>query len=159
MRPMPITPAGLVALKEELHQLQRIAMPEIVKEIEVAREKGDLSENAEYHAAKEKQGQIHAKIQYLKDRIGRAQVIDPTKLSGSRVVFGAIVTIFDHDIDDELIYQIVGEEEADFKTQRISVTSPIAKGILGKEEGDEVQVTTPKGIRHLEITDVTFPEE
>jgi len=155
---MPITPAGLQALRDELDKLQHTEMPQIVEEIEVARDKGDLSENAEYHAAKDRQGQIHGKILYLKDRIARAQVIDPTKLSGDRVVFGAIVTLFDLDTEDETTYQIVGVEEADYEAGRIGVTSPIAQAVLGKEEGDECKVETPKGIRNLEISEVRFPE-
>jgi len=155
---VPITPEGLAALKAELKQLQSVEMPTIVKEIEVAREKGDLSENAEYHAAKDKQGQIHGKIRFLKDRIARSRVIDPTTLSGDRVVFGAIVTIYDLETDEEIVYQIVGEDEADFKTGKISVTSPIARGLLGKEEGDEAKIKTPKGIRHFEISEVRFPD-
>lgn len=155
---MPITPAGLAALKDELDQLQRTAMPKIVDEIEVAREKGDLKENAEYHAAKDKQGLIHGKIRYLKDRIGRARVIDPSKLSGGRVVFGAIVTLYDMDTEEDSTYQIVGEEEADYEGGKISVTSPIARGILGKEEGDEAKIETPKAVRTVEIAEVRFPE-
>jgi transcription elongation factor GreA len=158
MTQMPITPAGLAALREELDRLQKVEMPKIVEEIEVAREKGDLKENAEYHAAKDRQGQIHGKIRFLKDRIGRAQVIDPTKLSGRRVVFGAIVTIFDLDTEEETTYQIVGEEEADFKLGKIAVTSPLARGVLGKEEGDEVQIKTPGRVRNIEIAEVRFPE-
>lgn len=155
---MPITPAGLAKLKEELTRLQKIEMPAITEEVETARQKGDLSENAEYHAAKDKQGQIYGKIRYLKDRVGRALVIDPSKLSGERVVFGAIVTLFDTDTEDEVVYQIVGEEEADYKAGKISVTSPLARGVLGKEEGDEAKVDTPKGTRLLEISEVRFPE-
>jgi transcription elongation factor GreA len=154
---LPITPAGLSDLKAQLDRLQKIEMPAIVEEIRVARDKGDLSENAEYHAAKDKQGQIHGKIRFLKDRIARAQVIDPTKLSGERVVFGAIVAVFDIDTEEELTYQIVGVDEADVKRGRISVTSPIARALLGKEEGDEAQVEAPGGIRTLEITEVSFP--
>ncbi len=155
---MPITPDGLAKLKAELQRLQKIEMPAITDEVETARQKGDLSENAEYHAAKDKQGQIYGKIRYLKDRVGRALVIDPSKLSGERVVFGAIVTLFDTDTEDEVVYQIVGEEEADYKAGKISVTSPLARGVLGKEEGDEAKVDTPKGIRLLEISEVRFPE-
>lgn len=156
---LPITPAGLAVLKSELERLQRIELPEITEEVSVAREKGDLSENAEYHAAKEKQGQIYAKIQYLKSRTSRARVIDPTKLSGKRIVFGAIVSVYDLDNEEEATYQLVGEDEADFKAGKISITSPLARGLLGKEEGDETTVDAPKGVRQLEITDVRFPEK
>jgi transcription elongation factor GreA len=156
---VPITPRGLAALKEELDRLQKIEMPAIIKEISAAREKGDLSENAEYHAAKDKQGQIHGKIRYLKDRIGRARPIDPARLSGSRIVFGAIVTLVDTETDEELTYQIVGEDEADFNHGTISVTSPIARGLLGKEEGDEAKVQTPRGLRRFEVGSVEFPTE
>ena len=146
-------------MRKELEQLQHVEMPNIIHEIEVARDKGDLSENAEYHAAKDRQGQIHGKIKYLKSRIARARVIDPSKLSGDRVVFGAIVTVFDVDTEDETTYQIVGEEEADYKAGKISVTSPLARGLLGKEEGDEAKVVTPKNTRTLEIGEVRFPEK
>jgi transcription elongation factor GreA len=156
---IPITPEGLSVLKAELDRLQREEAPAIVEEISVARDKGDLSENAEYHAAKEKQGQIHARIRWLKDRIGRARVIDPTTLTGSRVVFGAIVQVVDGDDGQEMTYQLVGEPEADFKLNRISITSPIAQGLLGKEEGDTVAVQTPKGKRTFEITGVSFPKK
>ncbi|MBN1946080.1 MAG: transcription elongation factor GreA [Bradymonadales bacterium] len=159
MTELPITPQGLVALKEELERMQRVDMPQIVKEIEVAREKGDLSENAEYHAAKDRQGQIQGKIKFLRERIGRSRVIDPRTLSGSRVVFGAIVTVVDLDTEVEQTYQIVGEDEADFKAGKISVTSPLARGLLGAEEGDEVKIKTPKGLRTLEIGSVEFPRE
>jgi transcription elongation factor GreA len=154
---VPITPKGLAALKEELERLQKVEMPAIIQEIATAREKGDLSENAEYHAAKDKQGQIHGKIRYLKDRVARARPIDPTKLSGSRVVFGAIVTLLDIEADEEITYQIVGEDEADFNLGTISVTSPIARGLLGKEEGDEAKVQTPRGVRRFEVAAVAFP--
>ena len=155
---MPITPDGLANLRRELEQLKHVEMPNIVHEIEVARDKGDLSENAEYHAAKDRQGQIHGKIKYLKSQIARARVIDPRKLSGDRVVFGAIVTVFDVDSEEETTYQIVGEEEADYKSGKISVTSPLARALLGKEEGDEAKVQAPNNVRMLEISEVRFPE-
>ena len=158
MTSFPVTPDGHEKLKHELHKLKTVERPKISKEIGAARELGDLSENFEYHAAKDRQGQIHGKIKYLKSQIARARVIDPSKLSGDRVVFGAIVTVFDLDTEVETTYQIVGEEEADYKEGRISVTSPLARALLGKEEGDETKVKAPNNVRTLEISEVRFPE-
>jgi transcription elongation factor GreA len=152
-----MTPGSLATLKAELEDLQKRQMPTIVEEIRIAREKGDLKENAEYHAAKDKQGLINAKMKYLRDHIGRAQVIDPTRLGGDRVVFGAIVTVVDLETEEETTYQLVGEDEADYKAGKISVISPLARALLGAEEGDEVKVAAPKGVRELEIGEVRFP--
>ncbi len=155
----PVTPAGMVKMKEELHKLKHTERPAIIKEIEVARAHGDLSENAEYQYAKDKQGMIEARIKDLEAKVGTAEVIDPTKLSGDRVMFGAKVSIFDLDTEVEQSFQIVGAEESNPEKGRISIESAIARALIGREQGDEVRVKTPKGIRMLEIVDVTYESE
>jgi transcription elongation factor GreA len=159
MTSFPITPSGLDKLREELAQLKKVERPKISKEIGAARELGDLSENFEYHAAKDKQGWVEAKIRSIEDKIARAEVIDPEKLSGDRVVFGATVTMEDVDSGDELIYQIVGESEADLEQKRISVVSPLARALIGKEVGDEVRIPGKGGARTVEIADLRFSRE
>jgi transcription elongation factor GreA len=156
---VPITKTGLVRLKEELKRLKAIERPKIVKEIAEARAHGDLSENAEYHAAKEKQSHLEGRILQVEHWIASADVIDVTKLSGDRVVFGATVTLSDGDSGDEAVYRIVGELEADLKQGRISVTSPIARALIGKSEGDVVEVRSPGGTKEYEIMSVEFMEE
>jgi transcription elongation factor GreA len=156
---IPMTKGGLVRLKDELKRLKAYERPKIVKEIAEARSHGDLSENAEYHAAKEKQSHLEGRILQVEDWIARAEVIDVTRLSGDRVVFGATVTLADSDSGDEVRYRIVGELEADLKQGKISVTSPIARGIIGRQEGDVVKVKTPGGEREYEISVVEFVEE
>jgi len=156
---MPITKAGLVRLKDDLKRLKYVERPKIVKEIAEARSHGDLSENAEYHAAKEKQSHLEGRIAQVEDWIARAEVIDVSRLQGDRVVFGATVTLADGDSGDEVRYRIVGELEADLKLGRISVTSPIARALIGKSEGDVVQVRSPGGEREYEINLVEFIEE
>jgi transcription elongation factor GreA len=156
---MPITSAGLVRLKDELKRLKYAERPKIVKEIAEARSHGDLSENAEYHAAKEKQSHLEGRIAQVEDWIARAEVIDVSKHKGDRVVFGATVTLADADSGDEVRYRIVGELEADLKQSRISVTSPIARALIGKSEGDVVRVRSPGGEREYEITLVEYIEE
>jgi transcription elongation factor GreA len=156
---IPITTGGLGRLKEELKRLKAVERPKIVKEIAEARSHGDLSENAEYHAAKEKQSHIEGRIMQVEDWIARAEVIDVGKLSGDRVVFGATVTLADGDSGDEVRYQVVGELEADLKKGKISVTSPIARALIGRSEGDVVKVRTPGGEREYEISGVEFREE
>ena len=155
----PMTRGGLEHLKEELKRLTGTERGKIVKEIEVARAHGDLSENAEYHAAKEKQGQIEARIRQIEDMIARADVIDVSKLSGERVVFGATVQLGDVETDKKVTYRIVGEMEADPKKGMISVTSPIARALVGKSVGDDVTVQAPGGPRDYEILDVSFVDE
>jgi len=152
----PMTPQSFEKLKEELKTLKSVARPKISAEIGAARELGDLSENAEYHAAKERQGFIEGRIKDLEIKISNAEVIDPSKLSGSRVVFGATVALTDLENNEEVVYQIVGDDEADLKTRKISISSPIARALIGREEGDEAQVHSPKGIRRYEISKVTF---
>jgi transcription elongation factor GreA len=156
MERVPMTPAGHVKLREELKHLRDVERPRISKDIGAAIEMGDLSENAEYHAAKERQGMVEARIKELEDKISRAEVIDPTKLSGTRVAFGATVTVLDVEADKELTYQIVGADESDVEQNRISVTSPIARALMGKEPGDEVTVRTPGGQRVLEVAEVAY---
>ena len=156
---MPFTNAGLARLKDELKRLKGVERPKIVREIAEARSHGDLSENAEYHAAKDKQSHLEGRILQVEDWIARAEVIDVSKLKGDRVVFGATVTLSDADSGDEVRYQVVGELEADLKKGKISVTSPIARALIGKQEGDVVKVRSPGGEREYEINAVEFVEE
>jgi transcription elongation factor GreA len=155
---VPMTKAGLERLKDELKRLKTSERGKIVKEIEVARAHGDISENAEYHAAKERQGQIEARIRQLDDMIARAEVIDVSKLSGDKVVFGATVKLGDVDTEQKVTYRIVGETEADPKKGLISITSPIARALVGKSVGDDVTVQAPGGPRDYEILAVAFEE-
>jgi len=155
---IPITASGLRRLKEELKQLQTVERLKISKEIEVARGHGDLRENAEYHAAKEKQSHIEGRILSLNDWIARAEVIEVAKLSGDKVVFGATVKLLDTETDKEVTYTLVGELEADIKRRLISVTSPLARGLIGKAVGDLVTVQSPGGAREYEVVEVLFEE-
>jgi transcription elongation factor GreA len=155
----PITPAGLVRLKQELRRLKTVDRLRIVKEIAEARSHGDLSENAEYHAAKEKQSHVEGRITQVEHWIATAEVIDVSRLSGDRVVFGATVKLTDSQSGDEVQYRIVGELEADLKQGKISVTSPIARALIGKSEGDVVKVRAPGGEREYEIRGIEFVEE
>ena len=158
MSRIPITASGLRRLKEELKQLQTVERGKISKEIEVARAHGDLRENAEYHAAKEKQSHIEGRILSLNDWIARAEVIDVSKLSGDKVVFGATVKLIDSENEKEVTYTLVGELEADIKRRLISVTSPLARGLIGKAVGDLVTVQSPGGAREYEVVEVLFEE-
>lgn len=158
MSRIPITASGLRRLKEELKHLQGVERLKISKEIEVARGHGDLRENAEYHAAKEKQSHIEGRILNLNDWIARAEVIDVSKLSGDKVVFGATVKLLDVETDKEVTYTLVGELEADIKRRLISVTSPLARGLIGKAVGDLVTVQSPGGAREYEVVEVLFEE-
>jgi transcription elongation factor GreA len=151
-----MTPRGQALLEEELKRLRSEERPRIVREIEAARAHGDISENAEYHAAKERQGQIEARLRQLEDRLARAQVIDPAEQSGDRVVFGATVMLSDVESEERITYTIVGEDEADVNQGMISVTSPVARAIMGREQGSSVQVRVPKGTRELEILEIRF---
>ena len=157
MSRIPITASGLRRLKDELKQLQTVERLKISKEIEVARD-GDLRENAEYHAAKEKQSHIEGRILSLNDWIARAEVIEVAKLSGDKVVFGATVKLLDTETDKEVTYTLVGELEADIKRRLISVTSPLARGLIGKAVGDLVTVQSPGGAREYEVVEVLFEE-
>ena len=142
--------------EDEIVQLDRELTQELPKEIKRARELGDLRENAEYHAAKDRQGWIEGQIAEIEDRMARAQVIDVSKLSGSQVKFGATVSLIDEDTEQEARYQIVGDHEADVKSGKISISSPIARAMIGKEGGDVVEVTTPTGVKAYEITKVEY---
>jgi transcription elongation factor GreA len=154
---VPMTPRGHAMLEDECRRLKAVERPRIVKEIEAARAHGDLSENAEYHAAKERQGQIEGRIRQLEDKLARAQVIDGSdERAANRVSFGATVVLSDADTGEELTCTIVGEDEADAKSGLISVTSPIARAIMGKELDVTVRVQVPKGVRELEILDIRF---
>jgi len=151
-----MTAEGYHALDEELKRLKTIERPSVIAAIAEARSHGDLSENAEYHAAKERQGWIEGQIADIEDRMARAQVIDVAKLSGSQVKFGATVSLVDEDTEEEARYQIVGEHEADVKRGKVSITSPIARAIIGKEMGDVVEVNTPGGTKAYEILKVEW---
>ena len=155
---IPMTRAGAEAIKRELKRLKSVDRAKNVHDIAVAREHGDLRENAEYHAAKERQSHIDARINMLEDRLARAQIIDVSKLSGELVVFGATVKLEDTDSGAKTQYSIVGETEADLKKGRISITSPIARGLIGREAGDTVKIRTPGGEREYEVLEVLFVE-
>jgi transcription elongation factor GreA len=152
----PMTPAGYQALKERLHRLKEEEMPKISREIGRARELGDLSETAEYHAAKDKQGLLAAQIRDLEDKMARAEVIDPGRLSGTRVIFGATVTLEDTDSGERMTIQIVGQDEADTKFNKISYSAPLARALIGREEDDEVIVTTPRGKKEYRLLKVEY---
>lgn len=156
MRTYPITPKGLEAMKGELRRLLEEERPAAVKAIEEARGHGDLSENAEYDTAKDRQGMIEAKIRDLDAKLAMAQVIDPATLQGGRVMFGAVVHLEDVDTSEEYVYQLVGTFEADVKAGRISVESPIGKALMGKEVDDEVVIPVPRGKRTVVVTDVVY---
>ncbi|MBC9247810.1 transcription elongation factor GreA [Paracoccus sp. 11-3] len=155
MDKIPMTRGGADALERELNELKSKERPAIIRQIAEAREHGDLSENAEYHAAREKQGFIEGRIKELEAILSRAEVIDPSKFSGS-IKFGATVDLIDEDTEEERTYQIVGEPEADIERGLLNIRSPLARALIGKEEGDSVDVTTPGGIRSYEILRVRF---
>jgi transcription elongation factor GreA len=152
---LPMLAEGHAFLTTTLKRLKEIERPEVVEAIEVARAHGDLSENAEYHAAKERQGQIEAQVIELEDQISRAMIIDPTTLSGDKVVFGATVHLLDED-DKKIVYQIVGHTEADARRGRISYNSPLGRALIGRRIGEEVEVTTPSGDKYYTIESVEF---
>jgi transcription elongation factor GreA len=152
----PMTAEGLARLEEELKHLKTTARPEVIRLIAEAREHGDLSENAEYHAARERQSFIEGRVGELEDKVARAEVIDISSLSGDTVTFGATVTLVDEDTEEKLTYQLVGELEADVKAGRLAITAPLARALIGKEVGDSVEVNTPKGEKAYEILEVNF---
>lgn len=156
MQRVPMTPAGLSKLQAELKHLKTVERPQNVRDIETAREHGDLKENAEYHAAKEKQAHIAAMMRHVEDMIARAEVIDPAKLSGNKIVFGATVALYDLDEEKDITYCIVGAPEADSKRGYISIESPIARALIGKYPEEEVIVQTPSGERTFEVVEVKF---
>jgi len=151
-----MTAEGFVRLEDELRHLKSVERPAIIRAIAEAREHGDLSENAEYHAARERQSFIEGRVMELEDKISRAEIIDVSKLSGKQVKFGATVTVIDEDTDEKTVYQIVGEDEADIKAKRLAITAPLARALVGKSVGDTVEVTTPGGSKSYEITKVVF---
>ena len=153
---VPMTTGGFARLEEELRYLKSTARPEVIRAIAEAREHGDLSENAEYHAARERQSFIEGRVAELEDKIARAEVIDVASLNGSTVKFGATVTLVDEDTDAETAYQLVGEMEADVKEGRLSITAPLARALIGKEVGDSVEVMTPAGSKAYEILKVQY---
>ena len=155
MEKVPMTAGGFAALDAELKQLKSVERPAVIRAISEAREHGDLSENAEYHSAREKQSFIEGRIQELEGLISRADVIDPSKLSGA-VKFGATVTLVDEDTEEEKTYQIVGETEADIAKVKLNLRSPLARALIGKEEGDAVEVMTPGGGKAYEILKIAF---
>lgn len=156
MEKVPMTQTGYDRLREELKNLRTVERPAIIQAIASAREHGDLSENAEYHAARERQSFIEGRISELEDKVSRAQIIDVSKLDGDMVKFGATVTVADEETDEESTYQIVGELEADIASGLLSVTSPMARAIIGKSVGDSVEVSTPRGVKDYEIVKVEF---
>jgi len=153
---VPMTAGGFVSLKEELRWRQQEERQRIIEAISEARSHGDLSENAEYHSAKEAQSLNEGRINELEDLVARAEVIDISKLSGSKVKFGATVVLVDEDTEEEKTYQIVGDQEADVRSGRISISSPIARALIGKEVGDAIEVIAPGGARGYEIVKVNF---
>jgi transcription elongation factor GreA len=156
MDKIPMTAEGYQALDAELKRLKTQERPSVIAAISEARQHGDLSENAEYHAAKERQAFIESRLAEIEDRIARAQVIDVSKLSGKQVKFGATVNLVDEDTGDKAKYKIVGEDESDVKAGKISITSPIARALIGKEEGDVIEVMAPGGPKSYEITKVKY---
>ena len=156
MEKIPMTVAGYNRLQEELRHLKTVERPAVIKAIAEAREHGDLSENAEYHAARERQSFIEGRVLELEDRISRAEVIDVAKLSGSAVKFGATVTVADEDTDEESVFQIVGQDESNIKNGFLSITSPLARALIGKTVGDNVEVATPGGSKSYAVVAVTY---
>ena len=156
MEKVPMTLDGFNRLEEELKRLKTVERPEIIRAIATAREHGDLSENAEYHAAKERQSFNEGRVSEIENKIANAEIIDVSKLSGKTVKFGARVKLIDEDTEEESIYQIVGEHEADIKEGRLSITAPLARALISKSIGDSVEVVTPKGSKGYEIISVDF---
>ena len=156
MDKVPMTADGYRKIEEEIRHLKTVERPAVIQAIAEARTHGDLSENAEYHAAKERQGFIEGRLMELDDLMSRAQVIDTSKLTGDQIKFGATVTVIDEDTEAKAVYQIVGDFEADVKQGKISVSSPIARALIGKEAGDTVEVNTPGGGRSYEIVKVKY---
>lgn len=156
MEKVPMTIEGYKRLEEELHRLKSVERPRIIQQISEARSHGDLSENAEYHAAKETQGLNEAKVAELEDKMSRAEVIDTAKLSGNTVKFGATVTLEDEDSNEKVKYKIVGDLEANVRDGKVSISSPIARALIGKSKGESAEVTTPKGSRSYEILKIEY---
>ncbi len=151
-----MTAAGHARLEDELRGLKSNARPAVIQAIATAREHGDLSENAEYHAAKEQQSHIEGRISELEDKLGRSEIIDVTSITGGNIKFGATVLIVDEDTDEETTYQIVGEDESNIEEGRLSISAPLARALINKEQGDSVEVTTPGGSKAYEILEVKY---
>jgi transcription elongation factor GreA len=156
MDKIPMTAEGYAALDSELKRLKSIERPAIIQAISEARQHGDLSENAEYHAAKERQSFIEGRVAELEDKLARSQVIDIARLSGSTIKFGATVKLLDEDSGEKAVYKIVGEDEADVRAGKVSITSPVARALIGKEEGDVVEVTSPGGAKSFEVLKIEW---
>jgi transcription elongation factor GreA len=156
MTKIPMTADGFTRLEDELRHLKAVERPAVIRAIAEAREHGDLSENAEYHAARERQSFIEGRVAELEDKISRAEVIDVSRLSGKKVKFGATVTLLDEDTEEKASYQIVGQDESDIAAKRLSISSPLARALIGKHVGDTIEVTTPGGSKSYEITKVAF---
>jgi transcription elongation factor GreA len=156
MDKMPITNTGYQQLEAELKKLKSEDRPAVIEAISAAREHGDLSENAEYHSAREKQSFIEGRIADLEDKMARAEIIDPKKIAGDTVKFGAVIHVVDEDTDEELTYQIVGEYEADIDKNLLSLSAPLSRALIGKSVGDSVEVTTPKGSKAYEILGISY---
>ncbi len=153
---IPMTPEGHAALEVEVKHLKSVERPRIIKAIAEAREHGDLSENAEYHAAKEQQGMTEARVKELDNTLSRAQIIDISKMAGDTIKFGATVTLVDEDTDEEIVYQLVGDFESDAGNGKISVSSPVARALMGKKVGDSAEVATPGGGRSFEVLKIEY---
>jgi transcription elongation factor GreA len=156
MQKIPLTVAGHARLEEELKNLKSVERPAVIEAIAEARAHGDLSENAEYHAARERQSFIEGRILDLDDKLSRADVIDPARITGDTIKFGATVTVIDEDTEEKKTYQIVGEYEADFEKGKLNLTAPIARALIGKKAGDSIEVTTPKGSKAYEVAKVEY---
>lgn len=156
MEKVPMTATGFDRLEAELKHLRSVERPAVIRAIAEARDHGDLSENAEYHAARERQSFIEGRVAELEDMVSRADIIDPAKLSGSTIKFGATVTLADDDTGEEQTYQIVGAPEGDIKSGLLSITAPLARALIGKSVGDNVEVTTPRGSKSYEIINLAF---
>ncbi|MDO8519018.1 MAG: transcription elongation factor GreA [Deltaproteobacteria bacterium] len=157
MQRLPMTREGFEKIRREIETIKTVDRPRIIHEIEVARAHGDLSENAEYHAAKEKSGHISGRLLYLEDRLSRAEIIDPLKMKGvNKVMFGAHVTIVDLESDKKITYQVLGEDESDISNGRISISSPVGKALIGKATEDVIKVSTPKGPKEFEIVAIEY---
>jgi transcription elongation factor GreA len=156
MLKIPMTVEGFSRLEEELKHLKAVERPAVIRAIAEAREHGDLSENAEYHAARERQSFIEGRVAELEDKISRAEVIDVHKLSGKQVMFGATVTLLDEDTEEKIKYQLVGQDESDIRAGRLSISSPLARALIGKKVGDTVEVSTPGGSKSYEVVRLAF---